>query len=138
MVKESMLQGEKGAWAAHNLFGKILNGPPSSHIYKKTNTQTLEASEPLGISPRLALLSCPTHPCWPTRKSSFRIRSHHLAYNAEFAGTQNPLPKPYHWLTDRPSELIYRIWNFDVNVFVLLVLFSQLLVIKFSMPYICV
>jgi hypothetical protein len=66
MVKESMLRGEKGAWAARNLFGKILNGPPGKQIDKKTDRQTLEVSEPHGRSPRPALLPCPAHlpkPC---------------------------------------------------------------------------
>jgi hypothetical protein len=36
-VKENMLWGEKGAWAARNMFGKILNRPPSRQTDKKTN-----------------------------------------------------------------------------------------------------
>jgi hypothetical protein len=100
-VKESMLQGEKGAWAACNLFGKILNRPPGRHTDKKTDKQTLEASEPPSRCPRPALLLCPTRTCWPTRKFSFRIRCHHPAYSAKLAGTQNPLPKPCHRQIDQ-------------------------------------
>jgi len=44
----------------------------------------------------------------PTRAGppSFRIRCHHPAYNAEFAGTQNALPKPRHKLTDQVNLYI--------------------------------
>jgi hypothetical protein len=35
-----MLWGEKGAWAARNLFGEILNGPPGRQTDKKTDRQT--------------------------------------------------------------------------------------------------
>jgi len=39
----------------------------------------------------------------PARASppSFKIRCHHLAYSVELVGTQNPLPKPCHKLTDQ-------------------------------------
>ncbi len=86
-VKESMLRGEKGAWAARNLFGKILNGPPGRHIDKKTDKQTLEAFEPPSRSPWAAPLSCPARSCWPT--------------SAKLARTQNPLPKPCHRQIDK-------------------------------------
>jgi hypothetical protein len=54
-------------------------------------------------------LSCAQPAC--ASPPSFRIRCHRPAYSAELAGTQNPLPKPCHWLTDWPSELIYMIWK---------------------------
>jgi hypothetical protein len=58
-------------------------------------------------SPRPAPFSCPTRPCWPTRKSSFRIHYHRPAYNTELARTQNPLLKPCHRHTNKLNELIY-------------------------------
>jgi hypothetical protein len=62
-------------------------------------------------SPRskLDLPGLPLFRAQPARAGppSFKIRCHRPAYNVELARTQNPLPKPYHRLTNRPSELIY-------------------------------
>jgi hypothetical protein len=91
-VKESMLRGEKGAWAAHNLFGKILNRPPGKQIDKKTDRQTLEAFEPPGRSPQPTPFPCPARSYWPWALNS---REH-----------KTPFPSP---VIDKPSELIYKI-----------------------------
>jgi hypothetical protein len=49
------------------------------------------------------LPSLPLSHAQPARAGppSFRIRCHRPAYSAELAGTQNPLPKPCHRLTDQ-------------------------------------
>ncbi len=95
-----MLRGEKDAWAAHNLFGKILNEPPGRQIDKKIDKKTMETSEPPSKSSRPAPFPCPARSCWPTTLSS---REH-----------KTPFPS---LVTDRPSELIYRIGHMPPDCF---------------------
>jgi hypothetical protein len=79
----------------------------SAALEERRSTRRLKSFQSPRSKPDLPGL--PLSRAQPARAGppSFRIRCHRPAYSAELAGTQNPLPKPCHWLIDRPSELIY-------------------------------
>jgi hypothetical protein len=107
-VNESMLRGEKGAWAARNLFGKILNGPPRAG--KLTKRQTNRLWKLLSLLADLPGL--PLSRAQPTRAGpleNLHLESVATVLPIALNSREHKTPFPS-LVTDRPNELIYMMY----------------------------